>query len=152
MTLPGILGSRLGVKLKLALVISWGNFVKFQIQNYKFINYRYLSLKSDWPWNKLVICTWKNRRLTFLFDYKMHFFIIFKLEAIFNRIAPIHPSKGIHWCSRKRLFEFLEASVHWCFEKITTPKIPAYFPANNPGWSPFHLYSQVFLEPFRKAV
>ena len=27
------------------------------------------------------------------------------------------------WCSRKSLFELSEASVHWCFEKITAPKI-----------------------------
>ena len=40
---------------------------------------------------------------------------------------PIHPFKGIHWCSRKRLFEHSEASVHWCFKKTTAPKISAYF-------------------------
>ena len=50
---------------------------------------------------------------------------------------PIHPSKGGHWCSRKRLFELLEASVHCCFEKIISPKISAYFPAKHPGRSPF---------------
>ena len=46
---------------------------------------------------------------------------------------PIHSSKGGHWCSRKRLFEFSEA----CFEKLTSPKIPAYFPVTHSGWSPF---------------
>ena len=34
-----------------------------------------------------------------------------------------HPSKGVHRCFRKRLFEFSEASVQWCFEKITAYKI-----------------------------
>ena len=53
---------------------------------------------------------------------------------------PIHPFKGVHWCSRKRLFEHSEASVHWCFKKTTAPKISAYFayfPAKHPGWSSF---------------
>ena len=40
------------------------------------------------------------------------------------------------WCSRKRLFELSEPSVHWCFEKITTPKVSAYFPVKHPVWSP----------------
>ena len=47
---------------------------------------------------------------------------------------PIHPSKGVHWYSRKSQFELSEASVHWCFEKITAPKISAYlayFPAKH---------------------
>ena len=43
------------------------------------------------------------------------------------RFPPIHPSKCVHWCSRKRLFELLEESVYWCFEKITAPKNSAYF-------------------------
>ena len=53
---------------------------------------------------------------------------------------PIHPFKGVHWCSRKRLFEHSEASVYWCFKKTTAPKISgyfAYFPANHSWWSSF---------------
>ena len=36
-------------------------------------------------------------------------------------------------CSRKRLseFELSEALIHWCFEKITSSKISAYFPAKH---------------------
>ena len=30
---------------------------------------------------------------------------------------PCHPSKGVHWCSRKRLFELSEVPVRGCFEK-----------------------------------
>ena len=46
----------------------------------------------------------------------------FDTNSYFLRF-PIHPSTGVHWCSRKRLFEFSEASDHWCFQKITAPKI-----------------------------
>ena len=52
----------------------------------------------------------------------------------------IRSSKGIHWCSKKRQVQLSEASVHWCFEKFTSPKISAYFsyfPAKHPGWSFF---------------
>ena len=62
------------------------------------------------------------------------------LQILISLRFPIHPSKGVHWCSRKRLFEHSQASVHWCFEKITAPKIFtyfAYFPAKHPGWSSF---------------
>ena len=31
--------------------------------------------------------------------------------------VPCHPSKGVYWCSRKRLFELSEAPVRGCFEK-----------------------------------
>ena len=40
---------------------------------------------------------------------------------------PIHASRGVHSCSKHRLFELSEVSVHCCFEKIATPKISAYF-------------------------
>ena len=40
---------------------------------------------------------------------------------------PIHASRGVHSCSKHRLFELSEVSVHWCFEKIAIPKISAYF-------------------------
>ena len=44
----------------------------------------------------------------------------------------IHPSKGVHWCFRKRLFELLEG----LFWKITVSKISAYFPEKR-SQSPF---------------
>ena len=62
------------------------------------------------------------------------------LQILISLRFPMNPFKGVHWCSRKRLFEHSEASVHWCFEKITAPKISgyfAYFPAKHPGWSYF---------------
>ena len=76
---------------------------------------------------------------------------------------PAHPSKGVHWCFRKRLFDFSEASVHRCFEKITAPKILVYFQAKHIGWSLFQstlaglpgifsksCFEQLFcIEPFR---
>ena len=43
----------------------------------------------------------------------------------------------VHWCHRKRLFEFSKALVHWCFEKVTAPKLFANLLAKYPGWSPF---------------
>ena len=46
---------------------------------------------------------------------------------------PVHPSKGFHWCSWKRLFELSEASDYWCFEKITASKISAYSQQNIQG-------------------
>ena len=62
------------------------------------------------------------------------------LQILISLRFPVHSFKGVHWCSRKRLFEHSEASVHWCFEKIAAPKISgyfAYFPAKHPGWSYF---------------
>ena len=94
---------------------------------------------------------WKNG--AFLFSLVLSYGIsTILLQILISLRFPIHPSKGVHWCSRKRLFKFSEASVHWCFEKITALKIPTYFLAKNLGWSPFYVYSQVFLELFRKAV
>ena len=49
------------------------------------------------------------------------------LEIIISLGLPFHPFKGVHCCSRKRLFELSEAHVHQWFEKITAPKIFAYF-------------------------
>ena len=59
------------------------------------------------------------------------------LQILISLQFPIHSSKCVHWCSRKRPFEFSEASAHWCFEKLTAPKIPAYFLAKHPRWSLF---------------
>ena len=62
------------------------------------------------------------------------------LQILISLRFPIHPFKGVHWCSRKRLFEHSEAFIHWCLEKTTAPKISAYFtyfPAKLPGWSSF---------------
>ena len=49
------------------------------------------------------------------------------LQILISLRFPIHPLKGVYWCSRKRLFEHSEASVHWCFKKITFPKVSRYF-------------------------
>ena len=70
-------------------MVKLGESFKFIIQNFKFINYRYLLSKSDWPSNNLGLFTWKNRRLSFSFEY--NFFIIFRLEPTFIRIAPVFP-------------------------------------------------------------
>ena len=59
------------------------------------------------------------------------------LQILVSLRFPIDPSKGVNRCSRKRPFELSKASIHWCFEKRTSPKISAYFPAQYPGWSPF---------------
>ena len=62
------------------------------------------------------------------------------LQILISLRFPIYPFKGVYWCSRKRLFEHSEASVHWCFKKTTAPKTSAYFayfPAKHPGWSSF---------------
>ena len=69
-------------------------------------------------------------------------------------MSSIYPSKGVHWCSRKRQFELSEPPVHWCFEKITAPKISAYFayfPVKHAGWSSFKVHSQAFLGFFSKS-
>ena len=68
---------------------------------------------------------------------------------------PIHPSKGVQWCSRKRLSEVSEASVHCMLKKITAPNISAYFayfPEKRPGWSSFYIHSQAFVVFFQKAL
>ena len=39
------------------------------------------------------------------------------LQILLSLRFPIRPFKGVHWCSRKRLFEHSEASIHWCFKK-----------------------------------
>ena len=62
------------------------------------------------------------------------------LQILISLGFPIHPLKDVYWCSRKRLFEHSEASVHWCFKKTTAPKASpyfAYFPEKHPGWSSF---------------
>ena len=62
------------------------------------------------------------------------------LQILISLRFPIYPFKGVHWCSRKRLFEHSEASVHWCFKKTAAQKISgyfAYFVAKHSGWSSF---------------
>ena len=68
---------------------------------------------------------------------------------------PIHASRGVHSCSKHRLFELSEVSVHCCFEKIATPKISAYFayfPEKHPKQSSFQIHSQAFLGFFQNAL
>ena len=79
---------------------------------------------------------WKNRAFLFI-PFLSYGISTILLQILISLRFPIKPPKGVNWCSRKRLFEFSEAYVHWCFEKITARKIPAYFLAKNPGWSPF---------------
>ena len=62
------------------------------------------------------------------------FFLVFSysisttLQQMLTSLGfPIHASRGVHCCSKNRLFELSEVSVHWCFEKIAIPKISAYF-------------------------
>ena len=74
------------------------------------------------------------------------------LQILISLRCPINSSKGVHWCSRKRLFELSSASVHWCFGKITALKVFAYFPAKQPGWSSFSVQMQAFLGFFQKAL
>ena len=79
---------------------------------------------------------WKNRAFLFI-PFLSSGISTILLQILISLRFPIKPPKGVNWCSRKKLFEFSEAYVHWCFEKITARKIPAYFLAKNPGWSPF---------------
>ena len=61
------------------------------------------------------------------------------LQILTSLRFPIHPVKGVHWCSRKKLFEHSEASILEDVKKIA-PKISAYFayfPAKHPGLSSF---------------
>ena len=70
------------------------------------------------------------------------------LQILISLRFYIHLIKGVHWCSRKSLFEFLEEPVHWCFEKTSYPKIFAIIPARHLGWSPFLIYLQTSMEIF----
>ena len=59
------------------------------------------------------------------------------LQILSSLQFPVHPVEGVHWCSRKKLFEHSEASKN---KKTTAPKISAYFayfPAKHPGLSSF---------------
>ena len=38
------------------------------------------------------------------------------LQILSSLRFPIYPFKGVHWCSRKKLFEHSEASAHWCLK------------------------------------
>ena len=81
----------------------------------------------------------KNRILMFFLVLSYHLSTTL-LQVLISLQFPIRSSRGVHWCSRKRQFEVSEASIHCCFERITTPKISAcfaYFPAKHPGWSSF---------------
>ena len=80
---------------------------------------------------------WKNRIFMGFFwclvmvSVPLYYKYLFLYDFLF-----IH-FKRVHWCSRKKLFELFEASVHWYFENITAPKISAYFPAKYQRWTPF---------------
>ena len=81
-----------------------------------------------------------NNRIFMLFLVLSYGISTNLLQILISLRFPIHPFKGVYWCSRKRLFEHSEASIHWCFKKTAAPKISAYFayfPANHPGWSSF---------------
>ena len=80
----------------------------------------------------------KKQNFFFLFLVLSYCISTTLLQILISLRFPIHPFNSVHWCSRKLLFEHLEASVHWCFKKTTATKISAYFaysPAKHPGWS-----------------
>ena len=54
------------------------------------------------------------------------------LQILISLRFPLYPSKDVHCCPRKRLFEYPEAPDHWCFEKITAPKIFANLLVKHP--------------------
>ena len=79
------------------------------------------------------------------------FFLVFRygiktalLQILISLQFSIHSSKSVPWRT--------EASVHWCFEKITAPKRYAYFLAKHPGWIPFQVHIQAFLGFFQKTL
>ena len=81
------------------------------------------------------ILFFKKSRISMFFPVLSYGINTTLLQMLIFLRFPVRPSKGAHWCSRKRKFELSEASVHWCFEKITAPKISAYFayfPAKRP--------------------
>ena len=49
------------------------------------------------------------------------------LHILISLRFPVHPFRAVYSCSRKRLFEHSETSLHWCFKETTVPKISAYF-------------------------
>ena len=62
------------------------------------------------------------------------------LQILISLRFPIHPFKGVHWCSKKRLLNIREHSSTGVLKKTTAPKIAAYFayfPAKHPEWSSF---------------
>ena len=74
------------------------------------------------------------------------------LQILISLRFPIHSSKGIPLVFYKKTIclgkDCREQFFHCCFEKITVPKISAYFayfPAKHPGWSSFYIHSQAFL-------
>ena len=82
----------------------------------------------------------KKNRIFMLFLVLSYGITTTLLQILISLRFPIHRVKGVHWCSRKRLFEHSEAFIHWCLEKTTAPKISAYFTyflAKLPGWSSF---------------
>ena len=91
--------------------------------------------------------------------FNIYIFLVFsfgisttQLQILISLQFPIHPTKGVQWCCRKRLFELFEASVHLYFEKLTAQKVSAYLPATHPGWSSFQVHSQAFPRLFRKVL
>ena len=83
----------------------------------------------------------KKKNRIFMFFFVLSYGITITLLQIFIFLRfRIQPFKGVHCCSKKRLFEHSEASVRWCFKKTAAPKISAYFayfPVKHPGWSSF---------------
>ena len=55
------------------------------------------------------------------------------LQILISLRFPIHPFKGVHWCSRKRLFEHSEVSLHWCLKKQLLRKFLHTFQENIQG-------------------
>ena len=66
-----------------------------------------------------------------------------------------HPSKGVHWCCRKRLFELLEAPLRRCSENTTVSKflhIFHTFQRNIEGGVPFKYIRRPFWNFFQKVL
>ena len=92
----------------------------------------------------------KNFAIRIFFERKSRIFMSFLvlsygistslLQVLSSLRFPIHHVKGVHWRSRKKLFEHSEASVLSCFKKATAPKNSAYFayfPVKHPALSSF---------------
>ena len=70
----------------------------------------------------LWIVFWKNR--TFM-SYTPHFFFLCDViwhqyhfaSLLISLQFPVHPSKDVHWYSKKILFGFSLSPIHLCFEK-----------------------------------
>ena len=85
------------------------------------------------------------------FGQQLHGITITLLQLLSTLRLSTHSSRGAHWCSRKRLFQFQKAPVHQCFDRVATAKTFGNFPVKHPWWSPFQAQLQAFLGVFQKS-